>query len=78
MSTTKSSVDLEASRGPQRSLSRLVAPKSSLRRTATLAAMSLGIIYGDVGTSALYVMNAIFPSSGPAPSKEDTIGAVSA
>lgn len=43
-----------------------------------LAASSLGIIYGDIGTSPLYVFNAIFPSAGPAPSPEDTIGALSA
>lgn len=33
---------------------------------------------GDIGTSPLYVLNAVFPSSGSAPSKEDVIGAVSA
>ncbi|KAM0748500.1 potassium transporter [Meredithblackwellia eburnea MCA 4105] len=46
--------------------------------TFFLALNSLGVIYGDIGTSPLYVFNAIFPSSGPAPSTEDTIGALSA
>ncbi|KAM0793786.1 hypothetical protein ACM66B_001203 [Microbotryomycetes sp. NB124-2] len=40
--------------------------------------MSFGVIYGDIGTSPLYVLNAIFPTSGPAPPKDDVIGAVSA
>jgi len=31
----------------------------------------------DLGTSPLYTLNGIFPSSKPAPSAEDTIGAVS-
>ncbi|GAA5879127.1 hypothetical protein JCM16303_001307 [Sporobolomyces ruberrimus] len=42
-----------------------------------LSCVTLGVIYGDVGTSPLYTMNGIFPASGPAPSVEDTIGAVS-
>ncbi|KAG8998097.1 hypothetical protein FRB90_012378 [Tulasnella sp. 427] len=43
-----------------------------------LTFQSLGIIYSDIGTSPLYVLNGIWPSSGPAPSKEDVIGGVSA
>ncbi|KAF8349491.1 potassium transporter [Amanita rubescens] len=43
-----------------------------------LAYQALGIIYSDIGTSPLYVLNGIWPSSGPAPSKEDVIGAISA
>ncbi|OAV89538.1 hypothetical protein, variant [Puccinia triticina 1-1 BBBD Race 1] len=39
---------------------------------------AIGIIYGDIGTSPLYVMNGIFPSTGPAPSAEDAMGAISA
>ncbi|KAH9824989.1 potassium transporter-domain-containing protein [Melampsora americana] len=39
---------------------------------------SVGVIYGDIGTSPLYVLNGIFPPEGPAPSAEDTIGAISA
>ncbi|KIO16195.1 hypothetical protein M407DRAFT_233319 [Tulasnella calospora MUT 4182] len=48
--------------------------------TALLALtfQSLGIIYSDIGTSPLYVLNGIWPSSGPTPSKEDVIGGVSA
>lgn len=37
-----------------------------------------GIIYSDIGTSPLYVLNGIWPSSGPAPSEEDIIGGISA
>ena len=37
-----------------------------------------GIIYSDVGTSPLYVLNGIWPASGPVPSKEDVIGGISA
>ncbi|KAJ7600944.1 potassium transporter [Mycena floridula] len=39
---------------------------------------ALGIIYSDIGTSPLYVLNGIWPSSGPLPSNEDIIGGVSA
>ncbi|GAA5826471.1 hypothetical protein JCM5353_001833 [Sporobolomyces roseus] len=42
-----------------------------------LSCVTLGVIYGDLGTSPLYTLNGIFPSAGPAPSAEDTIGAVS-
>ncbi|KAG8988684.1 hypothetical protein FRB94_002992 [Tulasnella sp. JGI-2019a] len=62
------------------------APYSSQRRAlqlsgAALLAMtfqSLGIIYSDIGTSPLYVLNGIWSSSGPVPSREDIIGGVSA
>jgi KUP system potassium uptake protein len=37
-----------------------------------------GVIYSDIGTSPLYVLNGIWPADGPAPSKEDAIGAISA
>ncbi|KAF8750061.1 potassium transporter [Rhizoctonia solani] len=36
------------------------------------------IIYSDIGTSPLYVLNGIWPSSGPLPSQEDIIGGISA
>ncbi|GAA5833011.1 hypothetical protein JCM3766R1_000398 [Sporobolomyces carnicolor] len=42
-----------------------------------LSCVTLGVIYGDLGTSPLYTLNGIFPASGPAPSAEDAIGAVS-
>ncbi|GAA5906430.1 uncharacterized protein JCM6883_004477 [Sporobolomyces salmoneus] len=42
-----------------------------------LSCVTLGVIYGDLGTSPLYTMNGIFPAAGPAPSAEDAIGAVS-
>jgi hypothetical protein len=48
---------------------------SSLPCTLTL---SLGIIYSDIGTSPLYVLNGIWPASGPVPPKDDVIGAISA
>ncbi|KAF7314527.1 hypothetical protein MKEN_00925800 [Mycena kentingensis (nom. inval.)] len=44
----------------------------------SLSFQSLGIIYSDIGTSPLYVLNGIWPSSGDLPSKEDVIGGVSA
>ena len=37
-----------------------------------------GIIYSDIGTSPLYVLNGIWPANGPVPSKEDVIGGISA
>ncbi|KAF9561755.1 potassium transporter [Agrocybe pediades] len=43
-----------------------------------LTFQTLGIIYSDIGTSPLYVLNGIWPSSGPVPSKEDIIGGISA
>ncbi|KIK69708.1 hypothetical protein GYMLUDRAFT_34109 [Collybiopsis luxurians FD-317 M1] len=45
---------------------------------AALSFQSLGIIYSDIGTSPLYVLNGIWPSTSPAPSKEDVIGGISA
>ena len=37
-----------------------------------------GIIYSDIGTSPLYVLNGIWPTTGPVPPKDDVIGAISA
>ena len=37
-----------------------------------------GIIYSDIGTSPLYVLNGIWPADGPVPSEEDVIGGISA
>jgi hypothetical protein len=37
-----------------------------------------GIIYSDIGTSPLYVLNGIWAADGPAPPKEDVIGGISA
>ncbi|MBW0500804.1 hypothetical protein O181_040519 [Austropuccinia psidii MF-1] len=42
------------------------------------AIAAVGIIYGDIGTSPLYVMNGVFPADQPAPSPEDALGAISA
>ncbi|GAA5914976.1 hypothetical protein JCM6882_001949 [Rhodosporidiobolus microsporus] len=50
---------------------------SSARNTLSLAALSLGVIYGDIGTSPLYTFNGIFPEEGPVPSAEDVLGAAS-
>lgn len=47
-------------------------------RLAWLTFQSLGIIYSDIGTSPLYTLNSIWPSSAPAPSTEDIIGGLSA
>ncbi|KZP18771.1 potassium transporter, partial [Athelia psychrophila] len=45
---------------------------------ALLTFQTLGIIYSDIGTSPLYVLNGIWPSSGAVPSEEDVIGGISA
>lgn len=65
-----------ASSSPRRSLYNPVL--QGTRGMLLLGGTSLGVIYGDIGTSPLYVFNAIFPASGPAPSSEDVIGALSA
>ncbi|KAF7795028.1 hypothetical protein EIP86_006172 [Pleurotus ostreatoroseus] len=44
----------------------------------TLSFQTLGIIYSDIGTSPLYVLNGIWPADGPVPSKEDVVGGISA
>ncbi|KAE8216494.1 hypothetical protein CF327_g381 [Tilletia walkeri] len=38
---------------------------------------ALGIVYGDIGTSPLYVLNGIFPTDGPLPPEDDVIGIIS-
>ncbi|CAE6535257.1 unnamed protein product [Rhizoctonia solani] len=43
-----------------------------------LSFQTLGIIYSDIGTSPLYVLNGIWSSSGPFPSEEDILGGISA
>ncbi|KAJ8099728.1 potassium transporter [Lipomyces tetrasporus] len=54
-------------------------PKASLTAralaTGILALQSLGAIYGDIGTSPLYVYTSIFPSS--IPTERQTLGAAS-
>lgn len=45
---------------------------------AGLAFSTLGIIYSDIGTSPLYVLNGIWPASGDVPPKEDIVGGISA
>ncbi|PWN53614.1 potassium transporter [Violaceomyces palustris] len=44
---------------------------------AQLAFQAIGNVCGDIGTSPLYVLNGIFPASGPPPTQEDVIGVVS-
>ena len=54
-------------------------PSSLFFDELTLTApWGIGIIYSDIGTSPLYVLNGIWPASGDVPSKEDIIGGVSA
>ncbi|KAJ7029293.1 potassium transporter [Mycena alexandri] len=43
-----------------------------------LSFQTLGIIYSDIGTSPLYVLNGIWPASGDVPPTEDIIGGISA
>ncbi|GLB38222.1 putative K+ potassium transporter [Lyophyllum shimeji] len=44
----------------------------------SLSFQALGIIYSDIGTSPLYVLNGIWPPDHPPPPREDVIGSVSA
>ncbi|THG94244.1 hypothetical protein EW026_g7186 [Hermanssonia centrifuga] len=44
----------------------------------TLSFQTLGIIYSDIGTSPLYVLNGIWHADHPAPSEEDVGGGISA
>jgi KUP system potassium uptake protein len=53
----------------------LALQKHSWRSTFFLAYGSLGVIYGDVGTSPLYVYSSIFTDFNP--DKDDVLGAVS-
>ncbi|KAG8720565.1 hypothetical protein FRC08_018842 [Ceratobasidium sp. 394] len=43
-----------------------------------LTFQTLGIIYSDIGTSPLYVLNGLWPAAGPLPSEEDVLGGISA
>ncbi|GAA5876103.1 hypothetical protein JCM8547_002637 [Rhodosporidiobolus lusitaniae] len=49
----------------------------TVKDTLVLAILSLGVIYGDIGTSTLYTLNGLFPASSPVPSSEDIVGGVS-
>ncbi|GAB2282833.1 Potassium transporter 5 [Dionaea muscipula] len=44
-------------------------------KTMSLAFQSIGVVYGDIGTSPLYVYSSIFPNS--TPSTEDILGVLS-
>ncbi|KAF9029604.1 potassium transporter [Hymenopellis radicata] len=68
-------------------LSALETGPTSYRRTAIrlqgvalfrLSFQTLGIIYSDIGTSPLYVLNGIWPAADGVPSQEDVIGGISA
>lgn len=58
--------------------SKRVPVKATGLALAGLTFQTLGVIYSDLGTSPLYVLNGIWPSSGSVPSEEDVIGGVSA
>lgn len=45
---------------------------------AVMCFQTLGIIYSDIGTSPLYVLNGIWSYSPPAPQEDDVIGGLSA
>ncbi|KAH9996962.1 potassium transporter [Russula compacta] len=53
-------------------------PRTTGSALLLLSFQTLGIIYSDIGTSPLYVLNGIWPTSGPVPPKEDVIGCISA
>ncbi|VDB98094.1 unnamed protein product [Peniophora sp. CBMAI 1063] len=69
----ESAVDVEEKRVVQRK-----AVHASGWLLATMSFQALGIIYSDIGTSPLYVLNGIWPASGGPPVEEDIIGGVSA
>ncbi|XP_059448545.1 potassium transporter 5-like [Corylus avellana] len=52
------------------------ASKVSWKRTLSLAFQSLGVIYGDIGTSPLYVFSSTF-TNGSIEHQDDTIGVLS-
>ncbi|CUA70967.1 High affinity potassium transporter [Schwanniomyces occidentalis] [Rhizoctonia solani] len=62
----------------ERAQDRRQALKVSGTALLALSFQTLGIIYSDIGTSPLYVLNGIWPSSGPFPSEEDILGGISA
>lgn len=47
---------------------------SGTKKPFRLTYQSIGVIYGDIGTSPLYTFSSVFPSP---PSKEDLLGALS-
>ncbi|KDQ61961.1 hypothetical protein JAAARDRAFT_204343 [Jaapia argillacea MUCL 33604] len=54
------------------------APRATGLDLLLLSFQTLGIIYSDIGTSPLYVLNGIWSPTGPIPPAEDVIGGVSA
>ena len=42
-----------------------------------LSYLSVGIVYGDIGTSPLYTFSSIFPNNNTLPTEENTVGALS-
>ncbi len=53
-----------------------VSPRNNLRLFMSLTIGSLGIIFGDIGTSPLYVIHTIFAEN-LTPTREQCIGAIS-
>ena len=53
-----------------------VSPTKNFRLYICLTLGSLGVIFGDIGTSPLYVLKTIFAEV-PSPSREQCVGAVS-
>lgn len=49
----------------------------SFRTNLILSYTAVGVIYGDLGTSPLYVFNAIFDPNGDVPNERNVIGALS-
>lgn len=46
--------------------------------STVIRASRIGIIYSDIGTSPLYVLNGIWSATGPVPPRDDIIGGISA
>ena len=53
-----------------------ISPRKNFRLYLWLTIGSLGVIFGDIGTSPLYVLRTIFAGN-PAPTEKQCIGAVS-
>ncbi|UJR22627.1 hypothetical protein I4U23_025668 [Adineta vaga] len=53
-----------------------VSPRNNFRLYLSLTISSLGVIFGDIGTSPLYVIHTIFAGN-PSPTQEQCIGAIS-
>ncbi|KAI5951321.1 hypothetical protein KGF54_004395 [Candida jiufengensis] len=72
----RDSIDEEANNSIESIINEKPTKKQPWREILMLSFSSLGAIYGDLGTSPLYVLNSIKYSQNP-PNKEDIYGAVS-